>query len=154
MHTQEVGTHLNRYLPRAEISIIRWTLESWASHTVRAPVPKALTWEFSCVTGALAASTPPRLLAGNVAAILLVPTEDSFNWTTFIMCLSTVTAKACAFQKAHTSRGRLLFLIMLVVTTTPEAANRGEMCGHSPSCQWECSQLSPIAALYSLFQEV
>lgn len=109
---------------------------------------------FSCVTRVLAALTPPRLLAGNVTAILLVPTEDSFHWTPFIMYLSTVTAKTCAFQKSHTSRGRLLFLIMLVAATTPEAANRGEMCGHLRSCQWEFSQLSPTAALYSLFQKV
>lgn len=109
---------------------------------------------FSCVTRALAASTPPCLLAGNVTAILLVLTEDSFNWTPFIMYLSTVTAKACAFQKAHTSRGLLLLLIMLMVTTISEAANRGEMCGHSRSCQWECSPSCPQQQHYSLFQEV
>lgn len=150
MHTQEVGTHLNRYLPRAEISIICWTLESWASHTARVPVPKALTWEVLLRhSGTGCFDTSP--FVGWKGWVWL-----PFFWFQ-LRTLLTESLSWCTCQQSqqkHVQFKKALLLIMLVVTTPPEAANRGEMCGHSPSCRWECSQLPPTAALYSLFQEV
>lgn len=49
-----------------------------------------------------------RLERLNMTAILLVPSEDTFNWIPFIIYLSTVTAKTCAIQKsiiAHNACG-------------------------------------------------
>lgn len=75
---------------------------------------------------------------------LQVPTEDSFNWNPSKMHLSTFTANACPSHNSPNSKGLSLLLIMAVVATTPEAANRGECMGISVLASERASQLSPM----------